>query len=172
MSSKQQEAAFSGVVDARSSAFQVPAIIVDCRLKKVKTFFKLVGFAIDRERGGMWFEAIGSQPALQTLADRMSRGKLVMFSKLCIKKSAYHSGGRYLDLSAKSGATVSGLAPVHPAYKDLQEALRDGFACNSKIALLEGMRRGQKADVIGKVIDVTLKSLKDGSVSWQNRFII
>ena len=67
---------------------------------------------------------------------------------------------------------MSGLAPVHPAYKDLQEALRDGFACNSKIALLEGMRRGQKADVIGKVIDVTLKSLKDGNVSWQTRFII
>ncbi|CAE7893680.1 unnamed protein product, partial [Symbiodinium necroappetens] len=141
----------------------VPAIIVDCRVKKVKAFHKMVGFAIDRERGGMWFEAIGSLPVLQALADRMNRGKLVMFSKLCIKKSAYHSGGRYLDLSAKSGATVSGLPPVHAAYKDLQEALRDGYACNSKIALLEGMRRGQKADVIGKVIDVTLKSLKDGN---------
>ena len=79
MSFKQQEAAFSGVVDARSSAFQVPAIIVDCRVKKVKAFQKMVGFAIDRERGGMWFEAIGSQQVLQAMADRMNRGKLVMF---------------------------------------------------------------------------------------------
>ena len=172
MSFKLQEAEFSGVVDARSSAFQVPAVIVDCRVKKVKTFHKLVGFAIDRERGGMWCEAIGPLPVLQGLLDRMNRGKLVMFSKLCIKKSAYHSGGRYLDLSAKSGTTVSGLPPVHAAYKDLQDALRDGYACNSKIALLEGMRRGQKADIVGKVIDVTVKGLKDGNVSWQTRFIL
>ena len=163
--SKQQETVFAGVVDARSSAFQVPAIIVDCRVKKVKNFYKMAGFALDCERGGLWFETIGQLPALQALGDKMKCGSLVVFSKLNIKKSAYHSGGRCLDL--KAGTTVSGLPPVRVLYKDLQLAGREGFACNSKIALLQGLRRGQKADVLGKVTSVTVKDLKDGSVSWQ-----
>ena len=48
MSSKQQQAAFSGVVDEQ--CLQVPAIIVDSRLKKVKTLFQIGWF---RDCAGM-----------------------------------------------------------------------------------------------------------------------
>lgn len=164
MLSKLRETTFDDVVDAQSAHYQVPAIVMLSITKKVQSFSKLLALVMDEKRGKMWCEAIGSQAEMDTLATTLSPGKPMMFSCLCYKRSQWHSGGKYLDLTKKQKVKVVALAPTHSSHSKLMATRKDGPATLGDIAGLRGLERGHKADLTALVCSVETKILKDGQV--------
>ncbi|CAJ1397188.1 unnamed protein product [Effrenium voratum] len=140
----------------------VAAVVVDSVMKPVKNFFKVAGLALDKELGGMWSEAVGDREPMKALHEIVKTGATIHFGRICMKQSKYHSGGRYMDIGARGGMVALPLPPLHPDYAALQVCNRHGFTCNSQIAQLEGLQRGQRADVMGKVSSISVKMLKGG----------
>ena len=92
-------ATFDEVVDAQSSHYAVPAVVIVSIVKKVQNFFKVVSLVMDKKKNRMWCEAVGPQTDMETLQKSLPAGKIVFFKSLCYKRSPWHSGGKFLDLS-------------------------------------------------------------------------
>lgn len=106
MSSKLRTTTFDDVVDAQSAHYAVAAVVLLSLSKKVQSFHKIVACVIDEKRNRMWCEAIGSQSEMDGLLKILVQGKPVLFSSLCYKRSAWHSGGKFLDLTKKQKVKV------------------------------------------------------------------
>ena len=160
------ETTFDAVVDAQSQHYAVPALALASVTKKIQNFFKVVAVVMDKKRNRMWCEAIGSQGEMDTLVKTLQGGNILLFSKLCFKRSPWHSGGKFLDLSKKQQVKVEHLKPVHSAYQTLQAIRKDGPATFGTIDGLRGLERGHKADLTGRVCSIETKILRDTQDSW------
>ena len=117
---------FDEVVDAQSVRYEVPVVVLECVVKPVKSFFKSIALVMDEFRRRMWCEAIGAKAELEQLQQKLKPGALMCFRALCFKKSVYHSGGKYIDLTKKQNVKVELLAPTDPAYVALQKSVSFG----------------------------------------------
>ncbi len=169
----QKETVFASVLTTRSSSFRVAGVVSACVMRKLKTVHKLIGLVIDKEKGAMWFEAVGPEPSLRQKQEILKPGALVLLSRLNVKASSYHSGGRVLDVGPKSSTHVVGLAPTHQDHSRLRAVAEEGVSCHSSIGALEGIGHGQKADVMGKVSAAKIKVLSSGQagdrMAWQHK---
>ena len=155
-------ATFDEVVDAQSSHYAVPAVVIVSIVKKVQNFFKVVSLIMDKKKNRMWCEAVGPQTDMETLHKSLPAGKSVFFKSLCYKRSPWHSGGKFLDLSKKQRVKVDPLPPVHEDYNDLQKVKKEPPNTLGTIAGLRGLDRGHKADLTGRICSFETKMLKDG----------
>ena len=78
-------ATFDEVVDAQSSHYAVPAVVIVSIVKKVQNFFKVVSLVMDKKKNRMWCEAVGPQTDMETLQKSLPAGKIVFFKSLCYK---------------------------------------------------------------------------------------
>ena len=117
---------FDEVVDAQSVRYEVPVVVLECIVKPVKSFFKCIALVMDEFRRRMWCEAIGAKADMEQLQQKLKPGALMCFRALCFKKSVYHSGGKYIDLTKKQNVKVELLAPTDPAYVALQKSVSFG----------------------------------------------
>ena len=166
------ETTFDAVVDAQSQHYAVPALALASVTKQIQNFFKVVAVVMDKKRNRMWCEAIGSQGEMDTLVKTLQGGNMLLLSKLCFKKSPWHSGGKFLDLSKKQKVKVEHLQPVHSAYQTLQAIRKDGPATLGTIDGLRCLERGHKADLTGRVCSIETKILRDTQDSWCSKHIM
>ena len=159
--SKLRTTTFDNVVDAQSQHYAVAAVVLLGIAKKVQTFYKVVACVMDEKRNRMWCEAIGSQAEMESLLKTFVLGKPLLFSCLCYKRSQWHSGGKFLDLTKKQKVKVEALAPTHASYQALKHVYKDGPKTLGDISGLQGLERGHKADLTGLVISCETKILKD-----------
>ena len=159
--SKLRTTTFDNVVDAQSQHYAVAAVVLLGIVKKVQTFYKVVACVMDEKRNRMWCEAIGSQTEMESLLKTFVLGKPLLFSCLCYKRSQWHSGGKFLDLTKKQKVKVEALAPTHASYQALKHVYKDGPKTLGDISGLQGLERGHKADLTGLVCSCDTKILKD-----------
>lgn len=162
---KLRTTTFDDVVDAQAAHYAVPAVVLSSIVKKVSTFYKLVACVMDEKRNRMWCEAIGSQGEMEGLLKSFVVGKPLLFSCLCYKRSPWHSGGKFLDLTKKQKVKVDALPPTHGSYATLKHVHKDGPTTLGDISGLRGLERGHKADLTGLVCSCDTKVLKDNQAS-------
>ena len=139
---------FDEVVDAQSVRYEVPVVVLECIVKPAKSFFKCIALVMDEFRRRMWCEAIGAKADMEQLQQKLKPGALMCFRALCFKKSVYHSGGKYIDLTKKQNVKVELLAPTDPAYVALQKSVGFGPETLGHIADLTTLGQGSKADLL------------------------
>ena len=152
---------FDEVVDAQSVRYEVPVVVLECIVKPVKSFFKCIALVMDEFRRRMWCEAIGAKADMEQLQQKLKPGALMCFRALCFKKSVYHSGGKYIDLTKKQNVKVELLAPTDPAYVALQKSVGFGPVTLSHIADLTTLGQGSKADLLCKICDLNVRVIKE-----------
>lgn len=149
---------FDEVVDAQSVRYEVPVVVLECIVKPVKSFFKCIALVMDEFRRRMWCEAIGAKADMEQLQQKLKPGALMCFRALCFKKSVYHSGGKYIDLTKKQNVKVELLAPTDPAYVALQKSVGFGPVTLGHIAdLTTTLGQGSKADLLCKICDLNVR---------------
>ena len=148
---------FDEVVDAQSVRYEVPVVVLECIVKPVKSFFKCIALVMDEFRRRMWCEAIGAKADMEQLQQKLKPGALMCFRALCFKKSVYHSGGKYIDLTKKQNVKVELLAPTDPAYVALQKSVGFGPVTLGHIADLTTLGQGSKADLLCKICDLNVR---------------
>ena len=152
---------FDEVVDAQSVRYEVPVVVLECIVKPVKSFFKCIALVMDEFRRRMWCEAIGAKADMEQLQQKLKPGALMCFRALCFKKSVYHSGGKYIDLTKKQNVKVELLAPTDPAYVALQKSVGFGPVTLGHIADLTTLGQGSKADLLCKICDLNVRVIKE-----------
>ena len=152
---------FDEVVDAQSVRYEVPVVVLECIVKPVKSFFKCIALVMDEFRRRMWCEAIGAKADMEQLQQKLKPGALMCFRALCFKKSVYHSGGKYIDLTKKQNVKVELLAPTDPAYVALQKIVSFGPVTLGHIADLTTLGQGSKADLLCKICDLNVRVIKE-----------
>ena len=152
---------FDEVVDAQSVRYEVPVVVLECIVKPVKSFFKCIALVMDEFRRRMWCEAIGAKADMEQLQQKLKPGALMCFRALCFKKSVYHSGGKYIDLTKKQNVKVELLAPTDPAYVALQKSVGFGPVTLGHIADLATLGRGSEADLLCKICDLNVRVIKE-----------
>lgn len=152
---------FDEVVDAQSVRYEVPVVVLECVVKPVKSFFKCIALVMDEFRRRMWCEAIGAKADMEQLQQKLKPGALMCFRALCFKKSVYHSGGKYIDLTKKQNVKVELLAPTDPAYVALQKSVSFGPVTLGHIADLTTLGQGSKADLLCKICDLNVRVIKE-----------
>ena len=153
---------FDEVVDAQSVRYEVPVVVLECIVKPVKSFFKCIALVMDEFRRRMWCEAIGAKADMEQLQQKLKPGALMCFRALCFKKSVYHSGGKYIDLTKKQNVKVELLAPTDPAYVALQKSVGFGPVTLGHIAdLTTTLGQGSKADLLCKICDLNVRVIKE-----------
>ena len=152
---------FDEVVDAQSVRYEVPVVVLECIVKPVKSFFKCIALVMDEFRRRMWCEAIGAKADMEQLQQKLKPGALMCFRALCFKKSVYHSGGKYIDLTKKQNVKVELLAPTDPAYVVLQKSVSFGPVTLGHIADLTTLGQGSKADLLCKICDLNVRVIKE-----------
>ena len=152
---------FDEVVDAQSVRYEVPVVVLECIVKPVKSFFKCIALVMDEFRRRMWCEAIGAKADMEQLQQKLKPGALMCFRALCFKKSVYHSGGKYIDLTKKQNVKVELLAPTDPAYVALQKSVSFGPVTLGHIADLTTLGQGSKADLLCKICDLNVRVIKE-----------
>eukprot|EP00435_Cladocopium_sp_Y103_P059574 s1725_g21.t1 len=157
---KYIRADFDGVVDAQSVRYEVPAVVLESTVKSVRTFYKCIVLVMDQAHGRMWCEAIGDKAAMEQLNQKFRPGAVFCFRGLCFKKSTYHSGGKYIDLSKKQNVKTDPLPPTDPTYVPLQRSVPHGPSTLGNIADLAGLANSSKADLRCKVCDMNQKLIQ------------
>ena len=152
---------FDEVVDAQSVRYEVPVVVLECIVKPVKSFFKCIALVMDEFQRRMWCEAIGAKADMEQLQQKLKPGALMCFRALCFKKSVYHSGGKYIDLTKKQNVKVELLAPTDPAYVALQKSVGFGPVTLGHIADLTTLGQGSKADLLCKICDLNVRVIKE-----------
>ena len=152
---------FDEVVDAQSVRYEVPVVVLECIVKPVKSFFKCIALVMDEFRRRMWCEAIDAKADMEQLQQKLKPGALMCFRALCFKKSVYHSGGKYIDLTKKQNVKVELLAPTDPAYVALQKSVGFGPVTLGHIADLTTLGQGSKADLLCKICDLNVRVIKE-----------
>ena len=152
---------FDEVVDAQSVRYEVPVVVLECIVKPVKSFFKCIALVMDEFRRRMWCEAIGAKADMEQLQQKLKPGALMCFRALCFKKTVYHSGGKYIDLTKKQNVKVELLAPTDPAYVALQKSVGFGPVTLGHIADLTTLGQGSKADLLCKICDLNVRVIKE-----------
>lgn len=152
---------FDEVVDAQSVRYEVPVVVLECVVKAVKSFYKCIALVMDEFRRRMWCEAIGAKADMEQLQQKLKPGALVCLRSLCFKKSVYHSGGKYVDLTKKQNVKVEPLPPTDPAYVALQKGVSFGPVTLGHIADLTTLGQGSKADLLCKICDLNVRVIKE-----------
>ena len=120
---------------------------------------------MDEFRRRMWCEAIGAKAEMEQLHQKLKAGVLMCFRALCFKKSVYHSGGKYIDLTKKQSVKVELLAPTDPAYVALQKSVSFGPVTSGHIADLTTLGQGSKADLLCKICELNVRVIKENQ-AW------
>ena len=95
-------------------------------MKQVKNFWKAQGRLSDINSGeGLWFEVTGnSRQDVSVKAKNYMKDKAGMYKQLNIKASAFHSGGKVVNLNPGNGhnsVVWSAMATSHPDYGKFQD---------------------------------------------------
>eukprot|EP00435_Cladocopium_sp_Y103_P001366 s5632_g1.t1 len=153
---------FASVVDAQSGRYEVAAGVLMRIMKPVKSFYKVVALVMDVNRTRMWCEAaVGSHGEMDALQKKLQPGQLFAFRGLQFKRSQYHSGGKFLDLGKKQKVIVDALPPTHAGRADLLRVLKKGPSTQGDISGLEGLSKGNKADLVCKICSINHRILKE-----------
>lgn len=173
MVSKFRTTTFDNVVDAQSQHYAVACVVLFGTMKKVQTFHKLVACVMDSNRNPMYCEAIGSEPEIESLQKLyFVIGKPLLVSALCYKRSTWHAGGKYLDLTKKQKVRVEALPPTHESFATLQKISKDGPLTLGDIAGLRGLEQGHKANLTGVAVSCHTKILKDGQAGMTKEIFL
>ena len=162
---------FAEVIDAQSARYEVPAGVLQCVMKPMKNFYKVIALLLDVDRSRMWSEAIGNYAEMDALRKKLQPGHLLLFRSLQFKRSQYHSGGKFLDLSKRLKVRIDALPPTHDVYAKLCRAMKKGPLTIGDIAGLEGMAKGNKADLLCKICSVTHRILKEDQARMYMAFV-
>ncbi|CAK9077733.1 unnamed protein product [Durusdinium trenchii] len=98
---------------------------------------------------------------MEALMQKLSVNALVIFQAPCFKRSPYHSGGRFLDLTRKQKVVVDALPPTDAAYVPLKHSVQKGPCTPGEIADLQGLQNGNKADLTCKICDLNHRIIKE-----------
>ena len=131
-----------------------------------RAFHKVIALLVDERQNRMWCEAIGSKPGMEALMQKLSVNALVIFQAPCFKRSPYHSGGRFLDLTRKQKVVVDALPPTDAAYVPLKHSVQKGPCTPGEIADLQGLQNGNKADLTCKICDLNHRIIKENQAGY------
>ena len=154
-------ASFAEVIEAQSCRYEVAAVVVERVMKAVKNFHKVIALLMDEKQNRMWCEAIGNKEEMEKLVGKLKVESLVLCRSLVFRRSQYHSGGRYLDLTRKQKVVLEALPPTDSGYAALKRAFRKGPDTPGEISHLQGLQNGNKADLTCKLCEITHRKVME-----------